>query len=95
MSYGLVGIYAIYLMFVGASGNAGALFSDVGEDAKDFAPWLLAIVILRALENVDVLRPAVKPFIGLAVLTFVLKNYDTIVSQLDAVTGLKLKGASA
>jgi hypothetical protein len=95
MSYGLVGMYAIYMMFVGVNGNAGVLFADVGEDAKGFAPWLLSIFVLRALANVDVLAPAVKPFMGLAILTFTLKNYDTLVSQLDAVTGLQLKGTSA
>lgn len=92
MSYGLVGLYAIYLMFVGANGNAGPLFTNIGKDAKGFAPWVLAIVILRALQNVDTLRPAVTPFIGLAVLTFTLNNYDTVVTQLDDVTGLNIKG---
>ncbi len=94
MSYGLVGIYAIYLMFVGVKGNASALFSDIGNDAKGFAPWLIAILVLRAAYNSDALRPVVKPFITLAVLTFVLKNYGTVVSQINQITGQKLPGAT-
>lgn len=90
MSYGLVGLYALYLIFVGVNGNAAPLFQQVEKDAKDFAPWLLSIVVLKALYEVPSLQPAVKPFIGLAVLTFVLKNYNTVVGQVDEITGLNL-----
>jgi hypothetical protein len=94
MSYGLVGLYALYLMFVGINGNASALFTDIENDAKGFAPWLLAILVLRALSNSNTLKPVVGPFIGLAVLTFVLKNYGQLVSQVDTITGLTLPGAT-
>ncbi len=94
MSYGLVGIYAIFLMFVGVRGNAGALFTDISEDAQGFAPWLIAILVLRAMYNSDALRPVVKPFIGLAILTFILKNYGTIIGQINTITGQKLPGAT-
>lgn len=94
MSYGLVGLYALYLMFVGVNGHASALFTDIETDAKGFAPWLLAILVLRALSNSNTLKPMVTPFIGLAVLTFVLKNYGQLISQVDEVTGLKLPGAT-
>ncbi len=94
MAYGLVGLYALYLMFVGVNGHASELFTDIEQDAKGFAPWLLAILILRALSNVDQLKPAIKPFIGLAVLTFVVKNYGLMVSQVDEITGLNLPGAT-
>ena len=90
MSYGLVGLYALYLIFVGVNGHASDLFDNVEKDAKDFAPWLLAIIILEALYKVDSLKPAIKPFIGLAVLTFVLKNFDTVIEQIDDITGLQL-----
>lgn len=90
MSYGLVGLYALYLMFVGVNGHAKELFTDIEKDAKDFAPWLIAILVLRALSNSSTLRPMVTPFIGLAVLTFALRNYGTIVGQVDKITGLNL-----
>lgn len=90
MSYGLVGLYALFLIFAGVNGNASALFKDIETDAKGFAPWLLSIIILEALYKVDALKPAIKPFIGLAALTFVLKNYDVVISQVDEITGLHL-----
>lgn len=94
MSYGLVGLYALYLMFVGVNGHASKLFTTVEADAKGFAPWLLAILVLRALSNNNTLKPMVTPFIGLAVLTFVLKNYGQLIAQVDDITGLKLPGAT-
>ncbi len=90
MSYGLVGLYALFFVFVGVNGNAQPLVSAMESDAKGFAPWLLAIVVLRALSSSDTLRPMVNPFIALAVVAFTLKNYGQIVQQIDAITGLNL-----
>lgn len=90
MAYGLVGLYALYLMFVGVNQHASELFTEIENDAKGFAPWLIAILILRALSNNATLKPMVTPFIGLAILTFTLKNYGQIVSQVDEITGLNL-----
>lgn len=90
MNYGLVGLYAFYLIFVGYSGNAKEFFDEVGTDIKGFAPWVIAVVVIEALYKVDELKPMIKPFVGLAVLTFTLKNYDTVINQLNEITGLKL-----
>lgn len=90
MSYGLVGLYALYFIFVGVNGNATAMAQAMEQDAKGFAPWLLAILILKALSTSDTIRPMVNPFIALALLTFTLKNYPQIVSQIDQITGLTL-----
>lgn len=83
MSYGLVGAYAIYFILVGLHGNASPMVTLVQRDGKNFLPWILAILVLRALYSSDTLRPLVKPFIGLAVLVFALKNYGTIAGQLN------------
>lgn len=94
MNAGLVGLYALYFIFVGINGNSKPLMTQIESDAKGFAPWLISIIVLKSLYSVDSLRPAVKPFIGLAVLTFVLKNYGTVIGQIDAITGLQLPGAT-
>jgi hypothetical protein len=83
MSYGLVGLYGLYFVFVGIRGNAGALVTNVQQDGKNFLPWVLAVLVLRAAYASDTLRPMVKPFIGLAALTFFLKNYAKVVSQVN------------
>jgi hypothetical protein len=85
MSYGLVGLYGIYLIFVGVRGNANALVANVSQDGKNFIPWVLAVLVLRAAYASDTLRPMVKPFIGLAALTFFLKNYAKVVSQVNQI----------
>jgi hypothetical protein len=85
MSYGLIGLYGLYFVFVGIHGNAGKLVSNVSSDAKNFLPWVLAILVLRAMYESDTLRPMVKPFIGLAALTFVLKNYGKVVGQINQI----------
>lgn len=90
MSYGLVGLYALYFIFVGVNGNATPMATAMESDAKGFAPWLLAIIVLKALSTSDTLEPMIKPFIALALVTFTLKNYDQIVLQIDEITGLGL-----
>jgi len=85
MSYGLVGAYALYFILVGIHGNSSKLVSLIERDGRDFLPWILAILVLRALYNVEALRPMIKPFIGLAVLTFVLKNWNNVASQLNQI----------
>lgn len=83
MAYGLIGLYALYFILVGTHGNAKTMVSQVQADGKNFMPWLIAILVLRALYSVETLRPLIKPFIALAGLTFFLKNYATITAQLN------------
>ena len=90
MAYGMIGLYALYLIFVGVNQNAVPLYNEVQKDVKGFAPWLLCIIILKALNEVEQLQPAVKPFIGLAILTFTLRHYGTMVGELEEITGLEL-----
>lgn len=85
MSYGLVGLYGLYLVFVGIRGNSGSLVTNVSQDGKNFIPWILAILVLRAAYSSDTLKPMVKPFIGLAALTFFLKNYAKVVTQVNQI----------
>ena len=90
MAYGLVGLYGLFLIFVGSKGNAAKLQTELSSDAKGFSAWLIAILVLRALYSVDAVRPVVKPFMYLALLTFFLKNYSTVVNQVDEITGLNI-----
>ena len=85
MAYGLVGLYAVYFILVGVHGNADKLLHLVESDGRNFLPWILAILVLRALYNVDALRPVIKPFVALAALTFVLLNWNRVVLQLNQI----------
>jgi hypothetical protein len=97
MTAALVGLYALYFIAVGVQGNAGALWINTASDFKKFLPWILAILVLRALYGSETLRPLVKPFIGLAVLVFFLKNYSTVATQLNQIlpSSVQLKTASS
>jgi hypothetical protein len=85
MAYGLIGLYALYFILVGLHGNAGTMVSNVEQDGQKFIPWILAILVLRALYASDTLRPLVKPFIVLAALVFFLKNYATVAGQVNQI----------
>ncbi len=85
MNYALVGAYGIYFILVGVHGNASRLLTIVEDNGREFLVWILAVLVLRALYNVPALRPAVKPFIALAALTFVLINWNQVISQLDQI----------
>lgn len=85
MAYGLIGLYALYFILVGVNGNARQMVNQVQQDGKGFIPWILAILVLRALYASETLRPLIKPFIGLAGLVFFLRNYSTVISQLNEI----------
>jgi hypothetical protein len=85
VSYGLVGAYAIYFVLVGAHGNASKFYTLILRDGRGFLPWILAVLVLRGMYTSATLRPFVKPFIALAILTFTLKNYSAVAAQLNAI----------
>jgi len=87
MNTGLIGLYGVYLVFVGIKGNSGELISAFESDFKNFAPWVLAIVILKSMAENPNLEKVVTPFAGLAILSFGLKNYDKIAVQLNQIMG--------
>lgn len=93
MAYGLIGLYGIYLIFVGYKGNEKALMSALSQDGPGFLPWLIVVIILGTMYRSDTLRPVVKPFIALAILTFVLKNYGTLKTQVTDVVNQIQSGA--
>ena len=94
MAYGLIGLYGIYLIFVGYRGNQSALFQAISQDGPGFVPWLIVVIVLGTAYRSDTLKPVVKPFIALALLAFVLKNYSTLKGQLEAVIGSVNKGTT-
>lgn len=90
MNFFIVGLFGVYLLLVGSHGNTDKFIKEFGKDGKGFFPWIIAIGIIVALNTSDKLRPVIKPFIALALLTFFVKNFNTIKSQTEQITGLKL-----
>lgn len=85
MSSALVGLYGVYFLLVGVHGNSSKLLTLTEENGQDFLVWILAIIVLAALYHVKAIRPAIKPFIALAALVFVLKNWNTVAAQLNDI----------
>lgn len=94
MNYGLVGLYGLYLVFVGVNKHAAELKNEIAGDVRGFVPWLLAVVVVMALYRSDTLKPMLRPFIALALVAFVLKNYSKIVSQVNTIGNLHLPTGS-
>lgn len=87
MNTGLIGLYGLYLVFVGYKGNTSELLSEFEHDAKGFLPWLISIVVLKSMSENKNLAKFVVPFSGLAILSFSLINYDKIAEQLNTIMG--------
>ena len=85
MSAGLVGLYGVYLVLVGIHHHSSELLTLVEDNGREFLVWILAIVILRAIYQIKSIRPAIKPFVALVVIVFVIKNWNTIKGQLETI----------
>lgn len=83
-----IGLYAIYLIAVGVQGNGATLFSNLKTDMPGYVPWLLAIIAIAIMAQSETLEKLVKPFIVLLILTFVLKNFPTIKTQISSIYNL-------
>lgn len=83
-----IGLYGVYLLIVGSRGNVNALMNKLGEDGRGYIPWLFAIIVIALLNESDTLRPMVKPFIFLVILTFVLRNFPTLEKQVAEIYNL-------
>lgn len=82
----VIGVYGLYLILVGLKGNAGQLTTNVQNDAPKFLPWIIAIFVLAILHgSSDTGKKITSPFIGLLILTYVLKNFTTLQQQSEAL----------
>lgn len=77
----IFGLYGLYAILVATNGNANALQKAIQEDSGGFLPWAISIGVLSVLYDNETTRPVAKPFIYLAILTFILKNFDQIKAQ--------------
>lgn len=83
-----VGLYGLYLLIVGSRGNVNALMNKLGADGRGYIPWLFAIIMIALLNESEVTAPLVKPFVFLLILTFVLRNFGTIETQVSEIYNL-------
>ena len=85
MSNLLVGFYALYFFMTAYKGDSQKVMGLVQQDAPKFLPWAVVIVVLSMLYNNDKTHKIVEPFIFLAVLAFVLKNFGVISAEFSKI----------
>lgn len=77
----ILGLYGIYLLYVGMTGKTDAVKAELNQDMPGFIPWALAIVGLIVLAQNDKTEKVVKPFIFLLILNFVLMNFGNLQNE--------------
>lgn len=81
----ILGLYGIYFVAVGTSGNFGEMKELVEEDTKPFTVWIAVLLVLAFLYQNDTTKEVVKPFITLALVNFALQNYGVISSEVKKI----------
>lgn len=71
----ILGVYGIYLVLVGARGNAPTLLSLVSQESQ-FLYWVLVLIVVAGLWESQSGQKLAKPFAALIVLGFLLKNQN-------------------
>ncbi len=77
----IIGLYGIYLLMVGVSGNAKTLQQYASADAPGFLPWAISLGVLATIYEIPQTKPLAGPFLLLMAIAFVVKNFETLQSQ--------------
>ena len=83
-----IGVYGVFLLAVGISGQGKALFSLLSEDGKAFLPWLFALIVISILAEFEETKKLVKPLVVLLALNFFLRNYETLEKEAKTIYGM-------
>lgn len=90
----IVGTLGIYILMTGFKGNSKKLLDYLQADAPGFFPWAVVIAVLAvASENENTAKIA-KPFIGLAILTFILSNFDRLRAEYAQIRDMALNASN-
>jgi len=96
MPYGLIGLYGLYLVFVGFKGNGQKLTEAIKQDGPGFFPWLIALAVLWFLYKNEKTHQFGVAFAWLIGIGFVLKNFQTLKTEATKISdyfSTKTKGA--
>jgi len=82
----IVGLYGVYFLAVGITGNGRLLSQYLSDDAKGYAPWILGIIVLAVLSNYEYTADLVTPLMLLFLMSFFLRNFPKIQAQWALIT---------
>ena len=80
-----IAAYGLFILLVGANGNARQLVDEAKQDIPGFLPWAISIGVIAIIWEFKETRKLAAPLLGLAVLNFVLKNWSTLQSQFKSL----------
>ena len=91
----IIGLYGIYLLMVGVSGNAKTLQQYASADAPGFLPWAISLGVLAVIYEIPETKRLAFPFILLLAITFVVKNFETLQTQFKDLYSMAANAAGA
>lgn len=91
----IIGLYGIFLLLVGVNGNQPALSAEFNKDAPGFLPWAVSIAVLAVANEVPATQKLVGPFFFLLILTFVLRNFETLRTQFNQLSQMAQSAVGA
>lgn len=91
----IIGLYGIYLLLVGVSGNAKTLQQYASADAPGFLPWAISLGVLAVIYEIPETKRLAFPFILLMAITFVVKNFEMLQSQFKELYSMASNAAGA
>lgn len=77
----IIAAFGFFFFLVGIRGNAGTLFDELSKDTPGFLPWAVSIGVLAIVNEIPATQKLAAPFLFLLVLTFILRNFETLQSQ--------------
>jgi len=84
----IIGLYGIFFMLTGLSGNAGKFVDMVKEDAGGFLPWATSIGVLAVMYEYPLTRRVAQPFILLLIISFIVANFDSLSEEYQRLSQL-------
>lgn len=80
-----IAAYGLFALLVGANGNGPKLLDELSKDSGGFLPWAISIAVIAVVWEIPQTQKLAAPFLALAVLSFVLKNWTTLQSQFSSL----------
>lgn len=73
-------VYGVFLILVGARGNAGAFLGNLSQEGQ-FVYWLIVLLVLAALWETELGASVAKPLVILIIAGFLLRNWSRLATN--------------
>lgn len=84
----IIGLYGVFFLLVGLSGNAPSLLAMAKQDAGGFLPWAVGVGVLAVAYEYPATKKMAQPFILLLILSFILTNFGSLQAEYSRLKAL-------